>query len=177
MLSDVEIEEEIRAGGIKIFSNGKIKSVSELNIQPCSVEVHLSSSDVLLADKNGPPGSFKPIPANCFFGSFEFGLASTDEYVEIGPHLSCELMGKSTLGREGMMIHVTAGLCDPGFKGQITLEILNVSPWYFRMIPGMAIGQLVFFRLGKPCRRPYGDPSLKSKYQGQTGATPSRRIP
>jgi len=39
---------------------------------------------------------------------------------------------------------------------------------------GMKIAQISFLRLSTPVERPYGTPSLGSKYQGQTGPTPSR---
>ena len=39
---------------------------------------------------------------------------------------------------------------------------------------GMRIGQISFLRLTTPVDRPYGSPGLGSKYQGQTGPTPSR---
>jgi dCTP deaminase len=38
----------------------------------------------------------------------------------------------------------------------------------------MKIGQISFQRLSSPVERPYGDPSLRSRYRGQTDPTASR---
>ena len=72
------------------------------------------------------------------------------------------------------MVHITAGLIDPGFSGQVTLELFNVSREPIRLHAGDRIAQITFQRLDQPCGMPYGHPERASKYQGQVGATPSR---
>lgn len=103
-----------------------------------------------------------------------FLLGSTIEKVTLGNSLAARIEGKSSLGRLGLMIHSTAGFIDPGFTGQITLELSNVSPLPIRLTPGMLIGQLCVFRLTTPVDKPYGHPDLSSRYQGQEGPTESR---
>ena len=83
------------------------------------------------------------------------------------------LEGKSTLGRLGLMIHSTAGYVDPGWDGELTLELSNVANLPIILHPGMRIGQLSFERMSSPVERPYGCKDLGSHYQGQRGATPS----
>lgn len=56
------------------------------------------------------------------------------------------LDGKSSLGRLGLMIHVTAGYGDPGFDGQYTLEVTSVA-YPVRIFAGMRIGQMRFHML------------------------------
>ena len=43
-------------------------------------------------------------------------------------------MEKSSLGRLGLLIHVTAGVVDPGFQGQLVLEMYNVSTYSIKII-------------------------------------------
>ena len=80
----------------------------------------------------------------------------------------------SSLGRLGLLIHSTAGFIDAGWDGHITLELSNVANLPITLYPGMKIGQISFLRMTTPADVPYGAESLKSKYQGQRGPTPSR---
>ncbi len=74
--------------------------------------------------------------------------------------------GRSSCGRLGLQVHMTAGFCDTGFKGTITLEMTVVHP--LRVYPGLAIAQVFFLR-------PEGQIRLyKGRYQGHTDATASR---
>lgn len=103
-----------------------------------------------------------------------FVLGTTVERVRIGKNLLGELEGKSTLGRLGLSVHCTARYIDPGFDGQITLELFNQAPYPIELVPGAPIGQLRFQFLSSPCLHPYGSAGLGSHYQGQTGATPPK---
>jgi dCTP deaminase len=103
-----------------------------------------------------------------------FALGATMETVILPDDLAARIEGKSSLGRLGLMVHSTAGFIDPGFEGQLTLELSNVSPTPIVLRPTMRIGQLCLFRLSSPAERPYGTPGLGSRYQGQTGPTMSR---
>ena len=85
--------------------------------------------------------------------------------------------GKSSLGRLGLLIHATAGYVDPGFIGQLTLEIANGSGNPILLRPEMSIAQLALIQATSPAKRPYGSKQLRSRYQGQEGATPSRSQP
>jgi dCTP deaminase len=76
-------------------------------------------------------------------------------------------------GRGGIFLSNTAGLCDPGYRGQITLELSNLGAAPVALSPGMRISQLTFTRLTSPAERPYGD-ERNSKYQGQAGPQASR---
>lgn len=100
-------------------------------------------------------------------------LGSTIETVNCPSDLSMRIEGKSTIGRLFMIPHVAASGISPGFKGQITLEIVNLGPWGIVLYPGMPIAQLFFEQMVSVCSRPYGHPSLNSKYQDQNGPTPS----
>jgi dCTP deaminase len=104
----------------------------------------------------------------------EFVLGSTAEVLGLADDIVARLEGKSSLGRLGLLIHSTAGFIDPGFKGQVTLELSNVANLPIAIYPGMKIGQVSFYALSTPADNPYGSPGAGSKYQGQSGPTPSR---
>ncbi len=104
----------------------------------------------------------------------EFVLGSTLERIRLPDDLVARLEGKSSLGRLGLLIHSTAGYVDPGWKGNLTLELSNVANLPITIYHGMKIGQLSFMRLTEPASAPYGSDALGSKYQGQRGPTPSR---
>lgn len=104
----------------------------------------------------------------------EFVLASTYEVVAVPDDLAGRIEGKSSLGRLGLMTHSTAGFIDPGFTGHITLELSNVANLPITLWPGMKIGQLCLFRLTSSAEFPYGGGATGSRYQGQSGPTPSR---
>ena len=99
----------------------------------------------------------------------QFLLASTLERVEIPDWLCATVWGRSSTARRGLFIHITAGLIDPGYKGNITLELYNASTEYIPLTYGMGISQLIFDRLETPTDRPYGSDGLGSKYQNSEG--------
>jgi deoxycytidine triphosphate deaminase len=80
----------------------------------------------------------------------------------------------SSLGRLGLIVHATAGFCDPGWKGTLTLELNNLTRVPIKLYPGLPIAQLSFMALDRPALRPYGSADLGSHYQGQKAATESR---
>ena len=53
----------------------------------------------------------------------------------------------SSLGRLGLLIHSTAGYVDPGWKGNLTLELSNVANLPIALYFGMKIGQISFFKM------------------------------
>ncbi len=76
-------------------------------------------------------------------------------------------------GRGGIFLSNTAGLCDPGYQGQITLELSNLGAAPVALAPDMRISQLTFTQLTSPAERPYGT-ERGSKYQDQAGPQASR---
>ena len=104
----------------------------------------------------------------------EFCLGRTLEWVELPDDIVARIEGKSSLGRLGLIVHATAGFCDPGWKGTLTLELNNLTRVPIKLYPGGLIAQLSFMTLDRPALRPYGSPELGSHYQGQRAATASR---
>lgn len=95
-----------------------------------------------------------------------FVLASTIERITFPDDIGGRIEGKSSLGRMGLFVHVTAGFIDPGFSGQVTLELYNANPNPILLYPGMKICQMSFHSMDSPCEKPYGSQGVGSKYTG-----------
>ena len=100
----------------------------------------------------------------------EFVLGQTLERVELPDDLVARLEGKSSLGRLGLVIHSTAGFVDPGFAGNLTLELSNLATLPITIYEGMPIGQISFMRMDGPVENPTGREAAAS-----TRARRSRR--
>lgn len=158
----------------------------EENIQPASVDLTLGNSIEWFVGPMDGGEAIDPRESRKLTSAFlsqgdpfiiypgMFILASTAETVCIPSDLVGQVSGKSSLARLGLSIHETAGWIDPGFEGQITLEITNKAPLPIKLYPGMKICQISFTQLSSPAQRPYGSEGLGSKYQGQQGPTTSR---
>ncbi len=103
----------------------------------------------------------------------DFVLGTTKERVEIPDDLIAHVEGRSSLGRLAIVVHATAGIVDPGYNGQITLELSNLGSAPVALEPDMRISQLTFTELKNRAERPYGE-ERGSKYQGQRGPQASR---
>lgn len=94
-----------------------------------------------------PPYAFQERVVKAYGSPFvlhprQLVLGSTLEYVQLPKGLLCYVVGKSTWGRMGLII-ATATKVDPGFKGCITLEIVNEGEIPIVLYPGLPIAQLV----------------------------------
>jgi dCTP deaminase len=155
-------------------------------VQPASVDLRLGDTfrvfhnhRVTSIDLREPPGNLteevKVAAGDAFvIHPGEFCLGRTFEWVELPDDVVARIEGKSSLGRLGLIVHATAGFCDPGWKGTLTLELNNLTRVPIKLYPGLLIAQLSFMTLDRPAERPYGSPELGSHYQGQREATESR---
>lgn len=164
ILSDKTIKERIR-----LTKDLVVLPLNDCDIQPCSIDLHLGPSLKTIQghEYNLEKGILELEPG-------EFILGSTTEYVEIPDDLVATVDGKSSLGRLGITAHVTAGYIDAGFKGNITLEIANLSNESFYLKKGMKICQIRFTTLTTPVDKPYGHESLGSHYQNSKGTILSK---
>jgi len=104
----------------------------------------------------------------------EFTLATTLETVKVPDDLVARVEGRSSMGRLGLTMHVTAGFIDPGFEGKITLEISNLGKMPVALYPGQRVCQIVFETMTSRAEKPYGHPDRDSKYMGQNKVESSR---
>lgn len=94
-------------------------------------------------------------------------LANTLERVELPiaperPSLAARVEGRSSFARCGLLVHFTAPTIHAGFRGRITLEIINLGPIPILLYPGTYICQLIIEEVvGVPLRN-------DSQFQGQT---------
>jgi dCTP deaminase len=179
VLSDRDIRAALDAGEIAI------RPYDPADLQPSSVDLHLDRSFRVFRnnrypyiDVRAPQPDLTELLTVADDEPFvlhpgEFVLGQTLEWVELPNDLVARLEGKSSLGRLGLLIHSTAGYVDPGWKGNLTLELSNVANLPIALYFGMKIGQISFFKMSSPVERPYGSPGLGSKYQGQSEPTAS----
>lgn len=103
----------------------------------------------------------------------ELALASTLETITLPDDLVGWLDGRSSLARLGLMVHVTAHRIDPGWHGQIVLEIFNSGKLPLALRPGMDICAINFETLSSPVQNPYNK-RKDAKYRNQRGPVSSR---
>lgn len=97
----------------------------------------------------------------------EFALAITEEALELDDDVLGRLEGRSSLGRIGIIVHGTAGLFDPGWRGRATLELSNLGVMPVALYPGMRICSFTFEQLSSPVEIPYHK-KASNKYAGQS---------
>ena len=156
---------------IKIKKDLIVTPLNDCDVQPCSIDLHLGRT---LKTIQGREFYLKE-KVHKILEPGEFILGSTLEHVEIPNNIVAVVDGKSSLGRLGITAHVTAGYIDAGFKGNITLEIANLSDEPFRLERNMPIAQIVFHTLTSPVIRPYGSDGLNSHYQNSKGTILSKK--
>lgn len=103
----------------------------------------------------------------------ELALAVTLESISLPDNIVAWLDGRSSLARLGLMVHVTAHRIDPGWSGQIVLEMHNMGKLPLGLRPGMDICAINFETMSSPALKPYNKRS-DAKYKDQAGAISSR---
>lgn len=171
ILSDRDIKIAIKNGDISIDPFNK------KYIQPASIDLHLDNqflvfdtkSNVVIDPKKPMDDMMDEViitPKKPFIlhpGEFALGLiyettGVSDEYVG-------RLEGKSSVGRMGLLIHVTAGFLDPGNSLKMTLELHNTANLPIMLYYKMPIAQMAFEKLSSKSDNPYSK-QKDSKYVG-----------
>jgi dCTP deaminase len=142
--------------------DGLITPFYEEAVNPASYDVTLHPEIVARIDEKAT------LPLTLMPG--EFIIASTNERVKVPHNVAIDLKLKSTIGRKGIN-HALSGWIDPGFEGQITLELQNISGQKVVLEPNMKIAQLIFMQLVEPTDLPY---TVTGRYCGQMGPTLAR---
>lgn len=176
-LSDGDIRERLASRDLIIEPIEQ----GDVQIQPASVDlrlspiIHVMRNDVEcidVANIETYTNKVEITDKGYVLHPHEFILGSTIEMLRIPDDLVGEVHGKSTLGRIGLAVHITAGFIDPGFEGTITLEIVNFGMIPVKIRPNMRICQLKITQLLSRCEVPYGF-ARGSKYKGQSTVTPA----
>ncbi|MFA6296332.1 MAG: dCTP deaminase [Patescibacteria group bacterium] len=95
----------------------------------------------------------------------EFALGMIYEKTGVSSSYVGRLEGKSSVGRMGLLIHVTAGFLDPGNSLKMTLELHNTANLPILLYYKMPIAQMAFEKLSSPCDNPYSKKN-NNKYVG-----------
>ncbi|MCJ0619627.1 dCTP deaminase [Haloarcula hispanica] len=183
ILSDADILRRLEQGDLVV----EPLDYPDIQIQPASVDLRLGREFLEFQHANIPcihPNSEDEVAdyveetvieegGEFILHPGDFVLGTTHERVAIPDDLIAHVEGRSSLGRLAIVVHATAGLCDPGYEGQITLELSNLGTAPVALTPGMRISQLTFTELKTPADRPYGA-ERGSKYQGQSGPQASK---
>lgn len=183
ILSDADIVRRLEEGDLVV----EPLDDPSLQIQPASVDLRLGREFLEFQRTNIPcihPGSEREVEeyvTESVVGEGEefilhpgdFVLGTTKERVEIPNDLLAHVEGRSSLGRLAIVVHATAGVVDPGYRGQITLELSNLGTAPVALTPEMRISQLIFTEMKSAADRPYGA-ERGSKYQDQTGPQASK---
>lgn len=178
MLSNLDILTALKNGEISItpFDESRLSPASyDLSLGPIVRLVEASNEPLDLCHFWAPysteyditGGDIVLMPGDCM-------LATTREVIGLGPAHGAQVRSKSSLGRLFQASDGTgAGWCDPGFVGEITLEIINFMPRPVIYTPGMLIAQLTFERADTPVVEDY---TKSGQYSGQRGPTEARSI-
>ena len=152
-----------------------VEPLEKEQIQPASVDIRLGNTFSIVEDTSTGiinlenEIKYKTITTDSYILlPNQFVLATTMEYFDLPDDLTAFVEGRSSLGRMGLFIQ-NAGWVDPGFKGEITLELYNANRCAIELKAGRRVGQLVFAKMDDTALNPYN-----GKYQGQKGATGSR---
>lgn len=169
ILSDKTIKSLLQKGALSI------SPLEDNQIQPASVDIRLGNTFSIVEDSSTGILTFtneiayKEMQAETYLLlPGQFVLATTKEYISLPDDLTAFVEGRSSLGRMGLFIQ-NAGWVDPGFSGEITLELFNANRCAIELQAGRRIGQLVFAQMDQAALHPY-----RGKYQGQRGATGSK---
>lgn len=101
-------------------------------------------------------------------------LGRTVEYFKMPKDVLAICVGKSTYARAGIIINVTP--LEPGWCGEVTLEIGNLTPCPVILYANEGICQFVFFEGDSQCDKTYADKNKgkAAKYQNQRGVITAR---
>jgi dCTP deaminase len=165
IISDITLREYLKNGTIGI------DPLEDYQIQPASVDLRLGnhflvvdehSTEIITMDT---PIHYREINKDeIIIPPQSFVLATTMECIRLPDNMTAFVEGRSSIGRMGLFIQ-NAGWVDPGFEGEITLEVYNANSLPIRLNSGRRICQLVFAKMDQTTLNPY-----RGKYQGQRKA-------
>ena len=182
VLSDTDIRAYMQKGKIRISPD-----LPPEQFGSCSVDFRLGSEFTVfehsrfpyidVRDKNAIQDLMRTIHVKAgepfVLQPREFALAITEETLELDDDVLGRLEGRSSLGRIGIIVHGTAGLFDPGWRGKATLELSNLGIMPVALYPGMRVCSFTFEQLSSPVSVPYYK-KVGNKYAGQTQPLASR---
>ncbi len=168
ILSDITLRTLLNSGALVI------DPLQDSQIQPASVDLRLgrhflrldeNNVDVIRLDQKA--SYIEMYQDELIIPPLSFLLATTLEYIKLPRDITAFIEGRSSIGRMGLFIQ-NAGWVDPGFEGELTLEIYNANRLPIKLQAERRIGQLIFARMDRIPSQSYS-----GKYQGQRRAVGS----
>ena len=99
----------------------------------------------------------------------EMLLGRTFESFTVPGNLAGKLEGRSSFARMGLAVHCSADFINPGYRGKMPLELINLGKSTIRLFPRVPICQVMFIQLSSDPERVYGARELSSKYMNDDG--------
>lgn len=118
--------------------------------------------------REGGPGSNDALRPGRYLHPGDFLLAATVERFEMPVNVVGRVCDKSSLARRGLSVFNT--VIEPGWRGFLTLELVNNSRNTIVLLQGQAIAQVLFELTDLPVERPYD-----GKYQDQAAGPQQAR--
>lgn len=143
------------------------KTLSILNVLTSWVYKTKNNRLLSVIDPCNPPEDiYERVEADsCLIPPHGYMLAHTLEYIRVPRDVIITCLTKSTYARLGIMINVTP--LEPGWEGQLVVEIANLTNHPVKITASVGIAQFVFHRGDVPCETSYAD--RNGKYQKQSG--------
>lgn len=157
------------------FKDNEVQKLSfdGRQIESGSIDLRLGNSFSKIATnksivKLGEKINYQEISENPIIYPGEYMLGTTQETIFLPSNIAATVDGRSSIGRIGLHVE-NAGWVDPGFEGEITLELFNSGNIAIELVPGYRVCQLVFEKTNTKPTFPYN-----GKYQNQKDATGSK---
>ena len=80
-----------------------------------------------------------------------------------------KISGRSSFARLGIMVHLTCDFINPGYRGHMPLQLVNLGTNSIRIFPYLPICQMQLIKLSNIPNKFYGDSNLQSKYMNDDG--------
>lgn len=159
---------EYGMGVFEPFSVSQVNPASyDLKLDNRFIDLHTGKTIVADEIRLGPPKLiYNSIKDQYSLDNGSAVLASTWEYIKIPDDLCAAVFLKSSMARLGLD-HALAGWVDPGFEGNLTLELHAHRE--IKLSSGQRVIQIVLYELDQLAAHPYA-----GKYKGQTGPTNAR---
>ncbi len=183
VLSDRDIKKNLKEGKIKIIPTPDLA----LSLGSCSIDLRLGFAFRVF--DHSRIAYFDPYKKN-YTGEVtrevkvekgepfilqpgDFVLATTIESFELPDNLLARLEGRSSLGRLGIVVHSTASIFEPGWRGKVVMEMGNMGRMPVALYPGMRVCALTFEELTSPAMVPYHK-KKNAKYLNQNSPLESK---
>lgn len=165
VLSDCDIRKYLQSGKIKIEPQPDLSKA----LGSCSIDLRLNKTfRIFQHSKFAFIDPFDPARSNevtklievkkdesFILHRHDFVLATTIESFSLPDDLLARLEGRSSLGRLGVVVHSTASIFEPGWKGKVVMELGNLGSMPVALYPGMRICALTFEQLSSKVDVPY----------------------